>query len=111
MADRLKDSVEMSAALWFLHLGENPDVTRPATFRTGACFVRLADSTGIVRISSDEPDEIRAIAKATGLSLASVYKALGDLVKVGAIDWRKSNTSVPADKSNRIRLILPRASV
>lgn len=109
MSARQKD-VEMSAALWFLSLGENPDITRPVSFRIGAFCARHADNTAAVRIPSDEPDEIRAISKATGVSLASVYKALGDLVEAGAIDWRKVKSNSPVDKSSRIRLILPSAS-
>lgn len=110
MTDLKKDRVEMSAALWFLSLGEHPDITRSVCFRVGAFCARLADSTGTVRISSEEPDEIRAIAKATGLSLAAVYRALGDLANAGVVEWRKVVSNVP-DKSNRIRLIFPRSSV
>lgn len=109
MTDRQKD-VEMSAALWFLSLGEHPDITRSVCFRVGAYCARHADSTATVRISSDEPDEIRAIAKATGLSLGAVYRALGDLANAGAIEWRKVTSNVPADKANRLRLILPSTS-
>lgn len=99
--------VEMSAALWFLSVGENPELTRPADFRVAAYCARLADQTGAVRVSSDARDALQAISEGTGLGLSTVYKALGDLSKSGLIDWKKTSGPSRVDKLNRIRLILP----